>query len=252
MRIENTRKKKRRILRFMGFVPFIFIAFVWYTYCYGVSHPEEGIGILVSNIVSSYNSEVSKLSSLLVVKSDKGYLENIALVEEEDVERVEKEKAEIRLLNAKNGVADLNNWVLPIVGNYTITTYYGASHRGIDYYSYNGYDSDIRSANNGVVYSVNTGCYAGNSSCNGGRGNYIVINHNNGDYYTMYMHLHNVYVNVDDVVSATDVIGSMGNTGYVIPLPSSYNPYGGVHLHFEVYRGIPDRGGYTINPLSLY
>ena len=86
----------------MGFIPFIFIACIWYTYCYGVSHSEEGIGILVSNIVSSYNSEVSKLSSLLVVKSDKGYLENITLVEENDVERVEREKAEVKLMNAKN------------------------------------------------------------------------------------------------------------------------------------------------------
>jgi murein DD-endopeptidase MepM/ murein hydrolase activator NlpD len=155
-------------------------------------------------------------------------------------------------MNAKNGVADLSNWTLPIVGNYTITTYYGSSHTGIDYYSYSGYDSDIKAANNGTVYAVNTGCVAGNTSCNGGRGNYMIINHNNGNYYTLYMHLHNVYVNVGDVVSAGDVIASMGNTGYVIPTPTTYNPYGGTHLHFEVYIGIPDRGGYTISPLSLY
>ena len=66
------------------------------------------------------------------------------------------------------------------------------------------------------------------------------------------MHIHNVYVSVGDNVRAGDVIASMGNTGHVIPAPSSYNPYGGVHLHFEVYQGIPDRGGYTINPLTLY
>lgn len=66
------------------------------------------------------------------------------------------------------------------------------------------------------------------------------------------MHLKDVYVNIGDIVSAGDVIASIGNTGYVIPSPSSYNPYAGAHLHFEVYIGVPDKGGYTINPLNLY
>ena len=68
----------------------------------------------------------------------------------------------------------------------------------------------------------------------------------------MYMHLNYVYVSAFSDVSAGDVIGSMGNTGYVIPSPSASNPYGGTHLHYEVYIGIPDCGGYKINPLSLY
>ncbi len=36
-------------------------------------------------------------------------------------------------------------------------------------------------------------------------------------------------------VYAGTVIGIMGNTGYVIPLPSPSNPTSGTHLHFEVY-----------------
>jgi len=188
----------------------------------------------------------------MFLSKNNSYLESVSIIEEEDIERIQEEKTKVELMNKKNGIADLSNWHLPIVGNYIITTYYGSGHRAIDYYSYSGYDSDILSANNGTVYTVNTGCVAGNMSCNGGRGNYVVINHNNGNYYTMYMHLNRVYVNVGDIVSSGDVIASMGNTGHVIPAPTSSNPYGGTHLHFEVFIGIPDRGGYNINPLSLY
>ena len=45
-------------------------------------------------------------------------------------------------------------------------------------------------------------------------------------------------------------IGTMGNTGNVYPVPSSYNPYGGTHLHFSVRIG--SAYGSHINPLNLY
>lgn len=242
---------KKRLRLILGFFPCVLVFTCWFIYCYGSSHQDTEIGLLISSISSGYQDNITGFSTLLSLNNH-SYIEEVALEEVEDTERIEEEKAQVALMNAKKGIADLNNWVIPVTGNYTITTYYNSSHHGIDYYSYNGYDSDILAANNGTVYSVNMGCSAGYSACNGGRGNYIVINHNNGNYYTMYMHIHNSYVNVGDVVSSKDVIASMGNTGYVIPLPNSYNPYGGTHLHFEVYIGIPDKGGYTINPLSLY
>ncbi len=245
-------KKKRRMISILGFFPCMLFFACWFIYCYGISHEDTEVGILVSSFVSGYHESVDGFSSLLSYHSNVSYLESVSIVEEEDTERIEEEKAELVFMNAQKGIADLSHWTLPIVGNYTITTYYGSSHHGIDYYSYLGYDSDILAANNGVVYAVSTGCVAGNASCNGGRGNYIIINHNNGNYYTMYMHLHSVFVQVGDIVSEGEVIASMGNTGYVIPTPTSANPYGGVHLHFEVYIGFPDHGGYTINPLSLY
>lgn len=151
-----------------------------------------------------------------------------------------------------NGVANLDKWVFPVSGNYTITTYYSSSHRAIDIYSYSGYGSSILAANNGTVITDSAGCYRGDVSCNGRRGNYVVINHNNGNYYTVYMHLAEIYVKVGDTVSAGDVIASMGNTGHVIPLPTSSNPYGGTHLHFCVFIGEPYKGGYAINPFNLY
>ena len=149
-------------------------------------------------------------------------------------------------------VADLSYWAWPTDKPYTITTYYqyrwGSFHAAIDIYV--GYGSPIYAANNGVVVVANGGCYPGNTRCNGGRGNYIVINHNVGGYYTMYMHIKDINVTVGQTVARGQKIATMGNTGYVVPTPSSYNPYGGTHLDFSVRMGSPE--GYTINPLNLY
>ena len=149
-------------------------------------------------------------------------------------------------------VADLTYWAWPTERPYTITTYYeyrwGSFHNAIDIYV--GYGSPIYAANNGVVVVATGGCYPGNTRCNGGRGNYVVINHNAGGYYTMYMHLKDINVSVGQTVARGQKIATMGNTGYVIPVPSSYNPYGGTHLDFSVRMGSPE--GSTINPLNLY
>ena len=143
------------------------------------------------------------------------------------------------------------SWQWPVEGNYTITTYYSASHKAIDIYSYNGNGSSIYAANNGTVSLVMAGCVPGNLTCNGSGGNYVVINHHNG-YYTVYMHLKSILVSQGQVVSRGQVIGTMGNTGNVIPAPTSSAPFNGTHLHFCLYQGEPYRGGYAINPMSMY
>ena len=66
----------------------------------------------------------------------------------------------------------------------------------------------------------------------------------------MYMHIRDINVTVGQTVARGQKIATMGNTGYVVPTPSSYNPYGGTHLHFSVRMNSPE--GYTINPLNLY
>ena len=158
--------------------------------------------------------------------------------------------------NTGSKVVLLNNpvdkWVIPVDGNYTITTYYSFTHKAVDFYSYKGYDSNIKAANNGEVIGVYGGCDNAGSYCNGRRGNYIVIKHNNNYYYTVYMHLHKLYVKTGDKVNSGDVIASMGNTGYVIPARTSSAPYNGTHLHFCLFKGEPYKGGYPINPMSLY
>ena len=143
-----------------------------------------------------------------------------------------------------------NKWVWPTDKGYVITTYYSSGHKAIDIAG-TGYGSNIYAANKGVVTSVMGGCVPGNTSCNGRGGNYIVINHNNG-YYTVYMHLKSFNVKVGDSVYAGQVIGKMGNTGNVIPVPDSSNPFGGTHLHFSLYKGEPYNGGYEVNPFNMY
>ena len=149
-------------------------------------------------------------------------------------------------------VADLTYWAWPTDRPYTITTYFeyrwGSFHDALDIYV--GYGSSVYAANNGVVVNAVGGCSPGYTRCNGGRGNYIIVNHNAGGYYTIYMHLRDFNVSVGQTVARGQKIATMGNTGYVVPVPSSYNPYGGTHLQFGVMVGVPN--GTPVNPLNLY
>lgn len=155
-------------------------------------------------------------------------------------------------------VADLSYWAWPTDTPYTITTYYGyrwgSMHPAIDIYG-PGHGSSIYAANNGTVMTAVGGCTPGNASCNGRRGNYIIINHNNNNYYTVYMHLSTILVKQGQTVARGQKIATMGNTGEVYPAPSKGSPYSGTHLHFATTRGNPSRGGLSgnpFNPLTLY
>ena len=152
-------------------------------------------------------------------------------------------------------IADLSYWAWPTSRPYTITTGYqyrwGSFHGAIDIYV--GHGSAIYAANNGTVYAVGSGCIRGDTNCNRGRGNYIIINHNVGNYYTQYMHLNSVLVKPGQTVSRGQKIATMGNTGYVVPTPAyGSSSYAGTHLDFGVWKGIPYNGGYHINPYSIY
>lgn len=152
-------------------------------------------------------------------------------------------------------VADLSNWAWPTSRPYTITTWYeyrwGSFHAAIDIYV--GWGSAIYAANNGTVVDVSTKCVRGDTKCNGGRGNYVIINHNIKGYYTQYMHLATAYVKPGQVVSRGQKIAAMGNTGFVVPTPGyGSSSYAGTHLDYGVWIGKPYQGGYTVNPMSLY
>ena len=197
-------------------------------------------------------------NSLNALLSDDEYT---LLVDEVNVLNVDYDKV-VYVDNSNNNVSTTNNkvsnvsksvssnWVWPTNANYVITTYYSSWHKALDI-SGTGYGSPIYAANNGVVSSVRGGCIPGDTGCNGRGGNYVVINHNNG-YYTVYMHLKNINVSVGQAVSAGQVIATMGNTGNVIPVPTSSSSTNGTHLHFCLYKGEPYKGGYEVNPMSLY
>ncbi|WAA09553.1 peptidoglycan DD-metalloendopeptidase family protein [Fervidibacillus albus] len=100
---------------------------------------------------------------------------------------------------------------------------WGSFHKGIDIARPSSYE--IKAADNGTV------TFAG---WDGGYGNKIVINHNNG-MTTVYAHLSSINVSVGQTVEKGRQIGVMGSTGHST----------GTHLHFEVYKN-----GELQNPLD--
>lgn len=73
-----------------------------------------------------------------------------------------------------------------------------------------------------------------------GYGNTILIAHPNG-YKTRYAHLNAIKVKLHAIVAAGDLIGTVGETGFIRKRGKD-----GSHLHFEVYHG-----NRAINPLAV-
>ena len=74
-------------------------------------------------------------------------------------------------------------------------------------------------------------------------GNYVIIEHdyNNKKYYSIYMHMSSLNVNVSDKVLAKQKIGVIGKTGQVT----------GTHLHFEICTSTTRNRENCINPRSF-
>ncbi len=119
------------------------------------------------------------------------------------------------------------SFVWPTVGGY-ISSQKGVRwnklHKGIDIARPSNYT--IKAADNGVVVSAGWN--------NGGYGNMIVIDHQNG-FRTVYAHMASVSVKAGQTVGRGSAIGIMGSTGDST----------GIHLHFEVYKN-----GQLQNPLD--
>ncbi|MCR2822728.1 M23 family metallopeptidase [Lederbergia panacisoli] len=121
------------------------------------------------------------------------------------------------------------NFTWPTNGGYVSSVQgqrWGAHHKGIDIARPSNYT--IKAADNGIVVEAGWN--------NGGYGNKIVINHQNG-YRTVYAHLSKISVSVGQRVEKGSAIGVMGSTGNST----------GTHLHFEVYQN-----GQLRNPLSYF
>ncbi|MDE5884933.1 MAG: peptidoglycan DD-metalloendopeptidase family protein [Oscillospiraceae bacterium] len=134
---------------------------------------------------------------------------------------------------------DESTFIWPCPEHYYISSGFGSrwgtNHKGIDIAQNAGADAVASRA--GKVIKVNTSCthnYGKNKNCCGnGYGNYVLIDHEDGTYSTMYAHLQTVLVSVGDYVEKEQTIGYVGTTGHST----------GYHLHFEIRKD-----GTAVNP----
>ena len=112
-------------------------------------------------------------------------------------------------------------------GQNQITQHYGnKGHTGVDLVKYKSQTDGIIAHSSGKVIFCQTGMTHNNEvGNNASYGNCVKILHDNG-YYTLYAHLANVNVKLNQYVQKGQDIGYMGNTGN-----SS-----AAHLHFEVFN----------------
>lgn len=124
--------------------------------------------------------------------------------------------------------------VLQNKGN-VITREYGNGHSGVDIVGTGNTIDNVIAHSSGKVIWIQTG-YGNNvnlpAGTNATYGNAVKIQHANG-YCTLYAHLKDVRVKLNQTVSQGQVIGTMSDSGVAY----------GIHLHFEVHKN-----GARINP----
>ena len=128
--------------------------------------------------------------------------------------------------------ASNDTWLWPTEGIYNMYRGYYSSHQGIDISA--PLSTPVRATKSGTVIQssnscphVNYGDYRCNGSpCNGGCGNYVKIQHDDGTY-SRYLHLtQGTAIALGTYVKQGDIIGYSGSSG-----DSS-----GPHLHFDCYN----------------
>lgn len=105
-------------------------------------------------------------------------------------------------------------------------------HNGLDIVvrtADHGYGTPIKATDDGVVTKI---VY---DNPHHTKGNGIYILSTDGITATVYWHLSAFQVNIGDAVKAGDVIGLMGNSGFVLPAPTQGDPKNGTHLHYARY-----------------
>ena len=143
-------------------------------------------------------------------------------------------------------VPSTGGYVWPCPGFYYLSSSYeewrGASNHGaIDIAGSGIMGTGVYAAASGTVISTCSSCTHNwgkyySCGCGGGYGNYVWISHGNGKE-TIYGHLTSLTVSTGQTVSAGQLIGYVGSTGYST----------GPHLHFECrYNGV------RYNPMSEF
>ena len=119
-------------------------------------------------------------------------------------------------------------------------------HNGLDFCVggiKQGYGELILAAHDGKVSRLN---YETQWRTNG---NGIYLQSTDGTWESVYWHLSEIQVVIGQEVKAGDVIGLIGNTGFVRPEPTPLQPYNGSHLHFGLcMQGKQNEYGDFVDP----
>jgi len=180
----------------------------------GVNHTVAS-GDTLEKLAKKYNSKVEEIISFNGLDSDAGLaVGSIVLIPDGVISTPSPSARAVAGSSNGSTVAVENGYYFrPIKG--------GVKTQGI--HGYNGVDlatsagSNIYAAASGKVVTSRFGGW------NGGYGNYIVIEHNNGTQ-TLYAHTLKNFVSAGDKVERGQVIGEVGSTGRST----------GAHVHFEV------------------
>ena len=151
--------------------------------------------------------------------------QQIKLEKEEDARIAARIEELERLEYLKNaGVTATGTYLWPSADSYYVTSTFGMRLHPILGYTRMHYGIDIGASYGTKIYASDGGIVI-TSEESYSYGNYVMIAHGNGRY-TLYAHMSQRLVSVDDVVSQGDVIGYVGATGYAT----------GPHIHFEIYE----------------
>ena len=165
-------------------------------------------------------------SMLATALQEQEQISNYIAAEEERIARELEEARRRAELEARLGEITEAGWVLPSPG--LATSFFGMRmhpilgyarmHNGVDYNCNTG--DAIRSATDGIVITA---------EYYGGYGYTVIVQHANSTS-TLYAHLSNIYVQLEEYVVAGEQVGACGSTGLST----------GPHLHFEVrISGVP-------------
>ncbi|MBE6793591.1 MAG: hypothetical protein E7532_01450 [Ruminococcaceae bacterium] len=200
---------------------------------------EELNGLLSENktLLANLFTEREELGALLDSnEASQNEVEQQIQAYYEEQKRLEQERLEQESGGSSDGdgstpIIGNGDWVWPTPGYYDLSSGWaedrGYSHGGIDIAGPGIMGSTIVAAHSGTVIDVcnycehNWGKY-GSCGCGGGYGNYVWIDHGDGKA-TIYAHMTEAVAYVGQTVSAGELIGYVGSTGYST----------GPHLHFE-------------------
>jgi len=138
----------------------------------------------------------------------------------------------------------LREYTCPLQEDFVITSPFGYRwgefHAGIDLSGIELYGSNVYAIAKGVVVRtvVDDDVW----------GNYVIVRHEN-NLYSLYAHLSDIIVRERQNINLSEIIGNVGNSGSVVPRPTTESPMRGTHLHFGLFRDGYSQNENAINPV---